>query len=79
MSLCMRGRYGRDNGGLEVLELPVNNRKTTLWKGARWSSTIHLDVEPPQMGRHDTKKAGGQWQPEKRIIMAVAVLAIGCH
>jgi hypothetical protein len=79
MSLCMRRRYGRNNGGLEVLELAVNNREATLRKGAGWPSTKHLDVEPPQRGRHDAKKASGQWQPEKRIIMTVAVLTIGRH
>jgi hypothetical protein len=38
--------------------------------------TSHVDVEPPLWARHDSKKTGGESQPEERHGLAVEVLII---
>jgi hypothetical protein len=48
-------------------------------KGARWTTTNHVDTEPPIEGRHDAKQAGGGSQPRERHGLAAEVFMINRH
>jgi hypothetical protein len=58
------------------LELEADSRGPPPWKGARWTTTNLVDVEPPMGVRRDVKQAGGKSYPVERRDLAAAVLRI---
>jgi hypothetical protein len=62
--------------GRRVLEMAADNKDATSWKGARWTSTSHVDVEPPRGVGHDAKQARGGSQVEERHGLPAEVMKI---
>jgi hypothetical protein len=48
-----------------MFEMWWDGHKAALGKGACWTSTSLVDVEPPVGVMHDAKETGGGSQPEE--------------
>jgi hypothetical protein len=57
--------YGQESGGSRAFKLTADSRETTQGKGARWTTTNHVDVEPHMGARHDATHIGEEPQQEE--------------
>jgi hypothetical protein len=72
---CSAARgYGQIWDGRRVFGMAADSREVAPGKGARWTATSHVDVEPPMGPRHDGKRTGDWSHSEERHAVAAAVL-----